>query len=105
MASDESTFPETVWLVGFATRAIRTHGSQGKRSRFGGRQLRPLHRAAQDAELVPKSEVLQVECGSNFEGVRPTGSASNTGGVTYCASLCQNAIPRTSSMLLALVRE
>ena len=37
---------------------------------IGGRQFRPLHRATQNAELVPKREVLQVKCGSGFEGRR-----------------------------------
>ena len=31
-------------------------------------QLRPLHRALQDTELVPEREVFQLQGGSRFEG-------------------------------------
>src|SRR4029434_6383186 len=34
------------------------------------RQSRPLHRPLQDDELMPERQVLQMECGSGFEGCR-----------------------------------
>ena len=37
---------------------------------IGGRQLRPIQRAMQHAELMPKREVLQVACGLRLEGRR-----------------------------------
>ena len=40
---------------------------------IGGCQFRPLHRATQDAELVPEREILQLKCGSRFEGCRRGG--------------------------------
>ena len=40
---------------------------------IGGRQVRPLHRATKDAELVPEREVLQLKGGSRFEGCRRGG--------------------------------
>jgi hypothetical protein len=39
-----------------------------------GRQFGPLHRAAQDAELVPEREVFQLECGSRLEGHQSGGA-------------------------------
>ena len=39
---------------------------------IGGRQFGPLHRAT--PELVPEGEVLQLECGSRFEGCRRAGA-------------------------------
>jgi len=38
-----------------------------------GGQFWPLHRTPEDAELVPKSEVLQMDGGSGFEGCRHGG--------------------------------
>jgi len=37
---------------------------------ISGCQFRPLHRATQDAELVPKCKVFQLKGGSRFEGYR-----------------------------------
>jgi hypothetical protein len=37
---------------------------------IGGCQFRPLHRATQDAELVPKCQGFQLKGGSRFEGYR-----------------------------------
>ena len=37
---------------------------------IGRRQFRPLYRATQDAELVPKREILQLKSSSRFEGSR-----------------------------------
>jgi len=40
---------------------------------IGGHQFRPLYRATQDAELVPKREILQLKSSSRFEGCRRGG--------------------------------
>jgi hypothetical protein len=34
---------------------------------IGGSQLRPLHRATQDAELVPKCDILQLKGSSDLK--------------------------------------
>src|SRR5438132_772299 len=57
---------------------------------IGGRQFGPLHRATQDSELMPESEILQLECGSRFEGGRRAGGHVN-GAESQTEELVKNA--------------
>jgi hypothetical protein len=53
------------------------HNSQLRQEEsIGGREFGTLHRAAQDAEMVPEGEVFQPECGARFEGLFTTTTAT-----------------------------
>ena len=53
--------------------SLQTRAQPSPQEAIGGGQFRPIHRATQDAELVPKREILQLKSSSRSEGCRRGG--------------------------------